>query len=146
MHLRPFLVPRTPLIDDQFNAMPPVVLAHDGPVLVDERLHAVGLTKQLVVLGRVKLQRVTLGGKPMVGLAETQIPGVVVQAPAVDAVEKERALLSRLREESARPVEIVDVGTRRDELQVNPIVRDCGCETTVFGGLPLRPEIAAAPP
>src|SRR5678815_3623155 len=106
MQLGSLLVPRAPLIDDQLDAVLPIVLAHDGPMLVDERLHAVGFTKQFIVLGGVKIERVPLCGKPVVGPAESKIPGVMMKAKTIDAVEESWTFFSYLREEPTRPVEV----------------------------------------
>src|SRR5580765_2329433 len=81
-------IPRTPLVDDQFDMMLPVVLTHDGPMLVDERLHAVRFVKQLVVFGIGELNGVAFRSKPVVRFPKTEVPRVMVQAKAVDAVEE----------------------------------------------------------
>ncbi len=70
----------------------------------------------------------------------------MVQAPAVDAVKESGALLTRLREEAARPVEVVHVGARGDELQIDAVARHRRREAAVFGGVLLGREVTAAAP
>src|SRR5215213_9788479 len=94
----------------------------------------------------VELQRVTLGREPIVGPAETEIPGVVMQAPTEDAIEQAAIFLGSPGKESAGPVEVVDVGAGSDETQVNAVTRNGSRETPVFGGILFGCQVSATAP
>ena len=73
--------------------MLPVVFTHDGPMLVDERLHAIRFVQQFVVLGVGEFNSVTFRGEPVVGFSKAKVPRVMMQAKAVDAIEQTAILL-----------------------------------------------------
>src|ERR1043166_1424190 len=98
------------------------------------------------MLSLVKLQRVAFGSEPIVGFSETEIPGVVMESPAKEAAKQSAIFFSRLRKESARPVEVVDVCTRGDEVQVDAVPRNGGSEAPVFSRIFFRREVSAATP
>src|SRR5678815_4235679 len=70
----------------------------------------------------------------------------MMQAKTIDAVEESWAFFSYLREEPTRPVEVVDVGARRDELKIDAVTRDGSREATVLGRVFFRREVAPAAP
>src|ERR1043166_1874433 len=126
--------------------MLPIVFAHDGPVFVDERLHAIGIAQEFVVLRVVELQRVTFCGEPIVGFAKAKIPRIVMQAPAEETIKEATIFLGYLRKESTRPVEVVDVCAGSDEAQVNAVTRNSRGEAPVFCRVLFGCEVSAATP
>src|SRR5687767_3810441 len=102
--------------------------------------------EQFVVFRGIKLQGITLGGKPIVSPPESEIPGVMVETPTIDTVEEKPALLRGFREEATRPIEVVDIGARRNELQIDSKTWDCRREAPVFSSVLLRSKVPAASP
>jgi hypothetical protein len=47
-------VSRAPLVDDQFDAMRGVEFAHNLPVFVDQRFHAIAFAQQFVPINRIE--------------------------------------------------------------------------------------------
>src|SRR3954453_13777956 len=123
-----------------------IVLAHDGPLLFNERLHSVCFAQQLVILRVIELERVAFRCEPVVSFAHAKGPGVVMEPPAKDATEQPTIFFGSLRKEPACPIKVVDVCARGDEVQVNTVTRNRGGEAPVLSGVLFGFEVSTATP
>src|SRR2546429_5503140 len=55
---------------------------------------------------------------PVLGAPATQVPGVVVQRPAVDRAQMPRSLANDLFKKTSSPIPVVNVWTRADKSEV----------------------------
>ncbi len=102
-----------------------------GPLVLDQRLHLVGLVELLVPLVVGELE----------GVAGRS--AIIVRRPALDR----RALaVGPLGEEAAGPVEVVAVGAGGDQVERNAVLGQPVGEPAVFAAIIFGDELAAAAP
>src|SRR5437870_4406744 len=76
--LAAWTIPRAPLIHRNLDVVLPVKLTHDLPMPGNHRFHAFTLVKQFVPIHRPEFERVAFAFVPVLGLAATQVPGIVM--------------------------------------------------------------------
>src|SRR5229473_1753024 len=129
-------VPRAPFINNELDLSPGINLAHYGPVIVDERLHAIGFAQQFIPFIRRVLSRDFFSGAA----------AVVMKPPTIEIAKKVLPFLSQLGEEPACPTPVGAVGTRADEGELYVVARQPGDKLAKLSRIFLRSQIAATAP
>src|SRR5229473_2523300 len=94
-------MPAAPFVDHQLDLVLAVEFANDGPLIGDELLHAVGLVEHLIPLVAREFESVAGGA------------AVIMRGPAVNGGASK---VGPFLEEPPGPVEVVAVGSRRDQV------------------------------
>src|ERR1700675_4731730 len=97
-------IPRAPFIDDQFYGMAGIRFAHNLPVSVDERLHALAFAQQLIPIDGVELGRVAFPLCPVLRCSPAEIPRVMMKRQAVNLAKLPAALAQDFLQELASPI------------------------------------------
>src|SRR6266496_2148272 len=71
-------IPWSPFIDRNFDVVVLVKLTHDLPVARNHRFHPLTFMEQYVPVHWLEFERVTFALIPVLGLATTQVPGIVM--------------------------------------------------------------------
>src|SRR5256885_363540 len=136
--LAPGTVPRTPLIDDELDAVLTVKFTHDLPVPCNEAFHALAFAQNLVPVHGIKLNCVPFSLFPIVRTPTTEIPSVMVKRPTVDAAQLRRPLANNFLEEAARPAPVIGIGTRGNQRERLAVVGQPSRVSAEFSGIFLR--------
>src|SRR5579875_1440507 len=80
--LGPRAIPGAILIHYQANGVTGIVLPHGRPLIRDDLLHEVTFPEEFVPVANVEIDCASLRFHPVVRLAVTEIPGVMMQRPA----------------------------------------------------------------
>src|SRR6266849_7701583 len=130
------LVPRAPFINNELDLSPGINLAHYGPVIVDERLHAIGFAQQFIPFIRRVLSRDFFSGAA----------AVVMKPPTIEIAKKVLPFLSQLGEEPACPTPVGAVRTRTNESKFHAIPRYPRDKPTKLSRVFFRRQIPATAP
>src|SRR5712692_11128323 len=121
-------VPRAPFINNELDLPASINLAHYGPVIVDERLHAIGFAQQFIPFIRRVLSRDFLSGAA----------AIVMKPPTIEIAKKVFAFLSQLGEKAARPTPVAAVRTRTNEGELYAVARNPGDKLTKLSRILFR--------
>src|SRR5438876_2832001 len=113
-------MPAAPLIDDQLDLVLAVELTERGPLIRDELLHPIGLVEHLIPLVVGEYESVSRGA------------AVIMRRPALD---RRSGKVGPLFEEAPRPIQVVPVRSRRDQIQRDVILREPLSEFPVFAAI-----------
>src|SRR5207245_1132829 len=119
-HVFVALVPSAPFINNELDLPASINLSHYGPVIVDERLHAIGFAQQLIPLVRREFGRDFLASAA----------AVVMKSPTIEIAKKVFAFLSQLGEKPACPTPVAAVWTRTNKSELCAIARHPGDKLT----------------
>src|SRR5438034_10618546 len=129
--LRPGRMPAAPFVDNQLDLVLPVEFAEGSPLVGDELLHPVGLVEHLIPLVFGEFKSVAGGA------------AIIMRRPAMD---RSTSKVKPFLEEAPRPVEIVAVRSRGDQIERHAVLREPLGELPIFAAIVFRRELAAAAP
>src|SRR5437879_5012222 len=129
--LRPRRVPAAPFIDNQLDLMLAVELAQGGPLVGDELFHPIAFVQHLIPLVMGELERV---------------PGraaIIMRRPAL---ERRAGKVGPLLEEPPRPIEVVAIWPRSDQIQRYAVTGNPLGKLAILAAVVFRCKLAAAAP
>ena len=86
-----------------------IELAHDLPVPVNQRLHAIALAQQFIPVHSIELEGLSFSLHPILSAPTAEIPCVVMQCPTENRPDLPAAFAGEFFEEAARPLPVIDV-------------------------------------